>query len=473
MLYFMVDVTNTTQGEPLLMKNSKRATLRRYHSVPRLNFESHALTSFSGLVIIQKLFETTQLKNHLRDCFRHLTVRPIFGHARIMLLLIIHLMLGFRRIRDLKYYEHDPLVKRTLGLTRLPDVATISRSLAHADAKSVEYVQDFSRNHVIEQLKATCPARITVDFDGSVISTKRFAEQTAVGYNKKSKGCRSYYPLFSTIAQTGQVLDMLHRPGNVHDSNGALGFVNHSLLALSVQMPHTTLESRLDGAFYSHKMVDALSQWGVQFSISVPFERLIALKEIVETRSRWKHIDSETSYFEPHWKPQSWDRAYRLIVVRSKKKFQSKEPVQLDMFVPHEYGYDFKVIVTNKTIKAKNVIAFHNGRGSQEGIFAELKSQLNMDIIPFRRLIPNQLYLMAGCIAHNFSRTLQMKVHPCRRTLSAKRTSLWAFQQIQTFRRNILNRAGKLTNPQRALTLTISGNKTVEKEYADIMAALG
>jgi hypothetical protein len=143
------------------------------------------------------------------------------------------------------------------------------------------------------------------------------------------------------------------------------------------------------------------------------------------------------------------------------------------MFVPHEYGYDFKVIVTNKTIKAKNVIAFHNGRGSQEGIFAELKSQLNMDIIPFRRLIPNQLYLMAGCIAHNFSRTLQMKVHPHRRTLSAKRTSLWAFQQIQTFQRNILNRAGKLTNPQRALTLTISGNKTVEKEYADIMTALG
>ena len=46
-----------------------------------------------------------------------------------------------------------------------------------------------------------------------------------MGYNKENKGARSYYPLFCTIAQTGQVLDVLHRSGNVHDSKGALEFV--------------------------------------------------------------------------------------------------------------------------------------------------------------------------------------------------------------------------------------------------------
>ena len=56
-----------------------------------------------------------------------------------------------------------------------------------------------------------------VDFDGSVQSTGRRAEGTAVGFNKKKKGQRSYYPLSATIAQTGQVLDVHHRPGNVHD----------------------------------------------------------------------------------------------------------------------------------------------------------------------------------------------------------------------------------------------------------------
>jgi hypothetical protein len=46
-----------------------------------------------------------------------------------------------------------------------------------------------------------------------------------VGFNKQKKGARSYYPLFCTVAQSGQVLDHLHRSGNVHDSNGALEFV--------------------------------------------------------------------------------------------------------------------------------------------------------------------------------------------------------------------------------------------------------
>jgi hypothetical protein len=34
--------------------------------------------------------------------------------------------------------------------------------------------------------------RVTLDFDGSVQSTTRWAEGTAVGFNKKKKGARSY-----------------------------------------------------------------------------------------------------------------------------------------------------------------------------------------------------------------------------------------------------------------------------------------
>lgn len=33
----------------------------------------------------------------------------------------------------------------------------------------------------------------------------------------------------------------------------------------------------------------------------------------------------------------------------------------LDLFIPYEYGYDFKVIVTNKPVSAKKALAFHNG----------------------------------------------------------------------------------------------------------------
>jgi hypothetical protein len=53
----------------------------------------------------------------------------------------------------------------------------------------------------------------------------QFQRRVMVGFNKEKKGARGDYPLFCTVAQTGQVLDGLHRSGNVHDSKGSVEFV--------------------------------------------------------------------------------------------------------------------------------------------------------------------------------------------------------------------------------------------------------
>lgn len=60
--------------------------------------------------------------------------KSLLGRATLSLQLVLHLLLGYRELRDSRYYRDDPLVKRLLGLRRLPDVATISRMLKEADA---------------------------------------------------------------------------------------------------------------------------------------------------------------------------------------------------------------------------------------------------------------------------------------------------------------------------------------------------
>ena len=47
------------------------------------------------------------------------------------------------------------------------------------------------------------------------------------------------------------------------------------------------------------------------------------------------------SYFETAWKPKRWDQRFRFVFVRTRTKKQYKGPVQLDLFIPHEYGYKF------------------------------------------------------------------------------------------------------------------------------------
>lgn len=454
------------------MKCSRAEIHRKTYRLPALSFEDQQLTSFSGLVIFQALFTRVQLKRRLSGCFQHLHVTPIFGHGVMVLLLVVHLLLGYRELRDIRYYQDDPLVRRILGLTRLPDASTLSRSLASTDQASAQQLRRLCRQLVLERLARLGLNRITVDFDGSVLSTGRFAEGSAVGFNRKKKGQRSYYPLFCTLAQTGQILDVWHRPGNVHDSNGARAFILECIREIRATAPQAIIETRMDSAFFSDEIVRLLEAEGVQYSISVPFERFAKLKRLIETRRQWWRHNGRVAYFEKQWKPAKWTRRARFVFVRQRNKVQSREPVQLDLFVPFAWGYDFKVIVTNKRIRAGKLLAFHNGRGSQEGVFAELKTDSQLEYVPTRTLSGNQIYLLSAVLAHNLSRELQMETMVKQRATTAKRTQLWAFERLDTLRRKLIQRAGRLTRPQGKLTLTLSANASVRNELLHYLTGL-
>jgi hypothetical protein len=442
------------------------------NALPVLKFDNHALTSYAGLILFQKFFALLDLKARLRACFRHLPGGKAFGHATIFLQLIVHVLLGFRELRDSRAYRDDPMVQRLLGLKRLPDVATVSRMLKNADSKSVAHLRRMLSQMVFERLATLGLARVTLDFDGSVQSTRRHAEGTAVGYNKKRKGARSYYPLFCTIAQTAQVLDFLHRSGNVHDSHGAREFILACIQAIRQALPGIAVEVRMDSAFFSDEIVSALRAHGIEFTISVPFERFAELKGMIESRRRWQPMNGEVSYFEADWKPKVWDRRFRFLFIRTRAQRQYKEPIQLDLFVPHEYGYDFKVIVTNKALEAHHIVAFHEGRGSQEGILGELKTHCQMGYVPVRTRGGNQLYLLAGLFAHNLTRELQMATTPPCRNTTANRAALWAFEKLDTLRTTLLHRAGRFTRPRRILTLTLNANTWARQRLLGVLQAL-
>jgi len=242
---------NIHSQRPPQVKYSKNEIQSRVRKIPEIKFEDQRLTSFAGLVIFQSLFYKLHLKERLWRCFTHLKASPIFGHHVVVLLLIVHLLIGYRRLREIDFYQDDPMVKRLLGLDRIPDVATVSRALASVDGESIGKLRELCRALVIERLKKIGLYRLTLDVDGSVYWTQgRSNEGTAVGFNRRKKGAWSYYPLFCTIAQTGQVFDVYHRPGNVHDSHGAKAFVFGCIRILHQELPWVKIEIRMDIVFF-------------------------------------------------------------------------------------------------------------------------------------------------------------------------------------------------------------------------------
>ena len=456
------------------MKLSRTQVERKSRALPRLQFEDQKLTSFSGLVLFQALFARLDFPARLQQCFGQLQPSHAYTYAIVVLSLVVHILLGYRHLRDSRFYNDDPIVLRLLQLQRLPHVATISRVLAKITQTMIDQLRHLLRSLVLQRLAGLGLRRITLDFDGSVLGTNRWAEGTAVGFNRKKKGQRSYYPLFCTIAQTDQVFDFLYRSGNVHDSNGAREFILACIQAIRAALPGVHIEVRMDSAFFSDDIVTPLHNLGVEFTISVPFERLPQLKDIIERRRIWWRVNAAVSYFEPKWKPEKWNRPFRLLVVRTYTPVRSKEPVQLDLFIPYDYSYKFQVVVTNKTIAARHVVAFHHGRGAQEAVFAELKSQGQMDYIPTRTLVGNQTYLLAAVLAYNLNRELQMQVSEPQRKTTEKRATLWVFEKLATLRQRLIQRAGRLTRPHGVLTLTVNANPAVREDllrYLDTLQA--
>ncbi|MFT7560893.1 MAG: hypothetical protein ACI93R_002816 [Flavobacteriales bacterium] len=188
------------------MKYSKTDINIKTHAIPEVRFEEENLTSFGGLVVFQLLLKSLNLKHRLRSCLERGQPKKTYGNATVVLLLVVHVTLGYRKLSDVKFYQHYPMIKHLDGLTTLPDDSTLSRRLNSVTQNHVDSLATLTQKLVVERCVEEKLTRITLDFDGSVISSKRYAEGTAIGFNKKNKGQRSYYPLYCTIAQTGKYL---------------------------------------------------------------------------------------------------------------------------------------------------------------------------------------------------------------------------------------------------------------------------
>src|SRR5690606_13144877 len=148
-------------------------------------------------------------------------------------------------------------------------------------------------------------------------------------------------------------------------------------------------------------------------------------------------IDDDWSCFRWTWSPKRSSRIkFGCVVFRHRVRKPEQGPIQLDLFRPIEREYEYKAVLTNKVTDPAAVLAFHNGRGAQEGTFAELKTDLPMGYLPSRRAVGNQVWLLSAVLAHALCRELQMNAAPQRHERNTPtREPLWRLERVDTLRR--------------------------------------
>jgi len=150
-----------------------------------------------------------------------------------------------------------------------------------------------------EQIAKLGLRRLTIDLDGTVIRAGSKVAWAARGFNPHHRKDSSYYPLLAHLAQTGQILRLKNRPGNVHDSKGAERFVRELIGEIRARLGRAlTLEFRMDAAFFQQHLLKLLARLGCIYAVKVPFCKWTRVKALVAAQSRWSAVAADIDCFE-------------------------------------------------------------------------------------------------------------------------------------------------------------------------------
>ena len=356
-------IDNTGQEGPHLVRLRKADLQRRINGQLTLRYKAEGLTSFAGLELVGRFIRRLDLRAILKGVEKVLP-RSDFGAARLSLLVLTMLIAGARRVRQVENLRDDPLVERVCGLCRLPSLHSLGRWLRGFDAEGVKALVEVNERLVGDVIKRSGLRRLTLDVDGSVVSTGLKVEGARRGFNPHRRKVPSYYPITAYEANTGQVLRACNRAGNVHDGKASVTFLEEVFAQLDATLDRrSVLEMRMDGAFFREDVLDVLDAEGVQYAIKAPF---------------WQWL-----------RVPAWSRRMRVVVYRKRVRHRSAKNYQLDLFDPDDGYFEYSAIVTNKEVTGRTLWFFMCGRGAHEKVYGELKGGFTFDCVLTRRYEAN------------------------------------------------------------------------------------
>jgi hypothetical protein len=438
-----------------------------------LRFQARGLTSYAGLELIRRYWDRLGLARLVRDRVAARLPGTDYGATPLILLLLTLIIVGGRRLAHLAWLERDPLVLRICGLARIPTARSVGRWLEQIRMRDLGGLVSLNEEVVAEAIRTSGVCRLTIDVDGSVVSTGLTVEGARRGYNPHDRKAPSYYPITAHEAQTGQILRVQNRSGNVHDGKGSLGFLRSLFGQIRRSFGDTlAIEFRMDGAFFRRDVIDLLHKYGAEYAIKVPFYHWVGLKPLIAARKRWTRVNSTVDCFEKNLEVSDWGRTMRVVIYRRRVRHEAPKNYQLDLFDPADGHYEYSAVVTNKNLTGAYLWYFQCGRGSHEKAYAELKGGFAFDCLPSRRCAANSAWQMLSVLAFNLMRSMQVATTATRRTPNRKRRVLFRFASIQTLRYQFVGRAGIVVKPGGCATLDVGNTPKVVAVFREIAQTL-
>jgi len=276
--------------------------------------------------------------------------------------------------------------------------------------------------------------------------------------------------LLAHVAQTGHILRLKNRPGNVHDSKQAIPLLRDIIDDLRARFGRRLAwEFRMDAAFFQRGILHLLTTRDCGYAIKVGYWSWLPLQAIAAACRCWHPVapgvtGHETELVIPQW----GDLRLRVILYRKHVAHQTRKNFQLDLFTPDDGHYEYSAVATNLPLGLAALWAFACGRGAQEKTFAELKGEFALDVVPTKHYAANSAWQQLSILAHNLIRSFQLETLAEPKPRSRKRTYAYLFRSMRTLRFLLIARAGRLTRLGGRNVLRLTENAATETLYEQI-----
>jgi hypothetical protein len=341
---------------------------------------------------------------------------------------------------DIELRRNDIVFLDALGADRIPDPTTAGDFCRRFTSDDVETLQDVFDQTRVKVWKEQPPGffdEAVIDADGTLVATAAGCKQ---GVDIAYDGTWAYHVLVISLANTGEVLSLVNRPGNRPSHEGAAAQLDLAIL-LCREAGFRRIYLRGDTDFTQTKHLDAWHAEGVTFLFGI--DARANLEAIAEglPASAWAELQRPPQYTaqgpprqrpervkdrivrargfkaltrvreevaEVAYRPTACKESYRLIIVR-----QTVMVEQGQLRLHDEVRYLF-YLTNDGAVGPRELVFKANGRCDQENLNAQLKGGVHALRAAVDNLTSNWAYMVMTALAWNLKAWFALSVpeHP-------------------------------------------------------------
>mgnify|MGYP000188673121 CR=1 FL=1 len=411
-----------------LDKNDTRGSERPVMTATNIVYEigdRTRATNIGGIAAIHQLVKQLGLDAAIDQHLELLKFHLPYHESDHVLNIAYNLLAGGTCLEHLELRRSDEAYLDALGARRVPDPTTAGDFCRRFTAEDIDVLQGVfneTRLKVWRQQSASFLAEAVIEADGTMIETYGECKQ---GIDINYQGQWGYHPLLVSLANTGEPLFVVNRPGNRPSHEQAAGYLDQAI-GLARRAGFRKITLRGDTDFTQTADLDRWDGEGVRFVFGIdampnlyemaetlgkdawkrlersaqdagttrPRQRPVNVKQQVVERRGFEDIRLVQEYVaEFAYRPRLCRTVYRVVAVWKDLEIHCGQRKLFD---------DSRCLfyITNDWEKAAEEIVFEaNARCNQEKLIEQLKNGVHSFSAPVDNLHSNWAYMVMASLA--------------------------------------------------------------------------